>query len=107
MERPSSTFCTTHNLDKDLVYRIQRDDQDQMAAFVQDKFYYLAQIRDQIGNQNLDDYEARERFTLEWVTPEAAIAANRGKGHGPADQNMLEREALVLELLIREGCFSK
>ena len=107
MERPSSTFCTMHNLDKDLVYRIQRDDQDQMAAFVQDNFYYLAQVRDQIGNQNLDDYAARERFTLEWVTPEAAIAANRGKGHGPADQNMLEREALVLELLIREGYFSK
>ena len=41
------------------------------------------------------------------LTPEAAIAANRGKGHGPADQNMLERETLVLELLIREGYFSK
>lgn len=41
------------------------------------------------------------------LTPEAAIAANRGKGHGPADQNLLERETLVLELLIREGYFSK
>lgn len=88
-----------------LVHRIQRDDQDPMAAFVQDNFYYLAEIRDRIGSQNLDDYEAWERFTLEWVTPDTAIAANRGWDHGPTDQNMLEREALVLELLIQEGYF--
>ncbi len=46
-------------------------------------------------------------ISIIWLTLEAAIAANRGKGHGPADQNMLKRGTMVLDLLIREGYFSK
>ncbi len=42
-------------------------------------------------------------FTLEWVDPFHAITVNRRHAHGPADLAMLEREALVLEALIREA----
>ena len=56
-------------------------------------------------SQHLDDYEAEEHFTLEFVAPGAAIQTNRLPDHGPKDQNMLEREAKVLEILIREGYF--
>ena len=51
----------------------------------------------------MDDYEEEERFTLEYVDPRLAIAVNRSDDHGPKDQQMLEREARVLELLLAEG----
>lgn len=56
--------------------------------------------------QRLDDYEAQEQFTLEWVQPKRAIEVNRTVDHGPKNQNMLEREARVLEILQQEGYFS-
>ena len=55
--------------------------------------------------QVLDDYEADERFTLEYVKPEKAIDANRNRDHGPKSRQMIEREARVLELLMEEGYF--
>ena len=57
--------------------------------------------------QKLDDYEADEHFTLEWTAPEHAIHVNRNVNQGPKDQIMLEREALVLEYLQREGFFDE
>ena len=56
-------------------------------------------------NQNLDDYEDHEKFTLELVDPMLAIDINRNKNHGPKDMVELERETKVLELLIKEGYF--
>ena len=75
--------------------------------FVQDNFYYLAEAQNGTAAQTLDEYEAEERFTLEYVLPEDAIAANRKDDHGPKSRLMIEREALVLERLIREGYFPK
>ena len=71
--------------------------------FIQDNYYYLCDVEENRINQKLDDYEDFEKFTLELIEPEVAINANRYKDHGPKDQNMLEREAKVLELLIKEG----
>ena len=50
--------------------------------------------------------QAQEQFTLEWVQPKRAIEVNRTVEHGPKNQNMLEREARVLEILQQEGYFS-
>lgn len=86
-----------------LVHRVEKSDQPDVEMFVQDNFYYLCQAEPQIGPQHLDDYEAEERFTLEYVEPEQAIRTNRFHDHGPTDQQMLEREARVLELLQQEG----
>ena len=85
------------------VHRVQKSDEaGEYERFVQDNYYYLCEAEDGIRKQVLDDYEAEERFTLKFVSPEEAIRINRYGFHGPKDQVMLEREAKVLELLMEE-----
>ncbi len=84
-----------------LVHRVQKSD---MAdIFIQDNYYFLCDAEAEVKSQHLDDYEAEERFTLEFVDPEQAIRTNRYVDHGPKDQIMLEREAKVLELIKDES----
>lgn len=83
------------------VHRIQKGMS--TAVFIQDNYYYFCKAAPSVTSQRLDDYEAEEKFTLEYVAPLTAIRINREKTHGPKDRNMLEREARVLELLIRDG----
>ncbi len=87
-----------------LVPRKQKSDcVDEYDVFVQENYYYLCKTAAAAVKQKLDDYEREEHFTLEWVNPEYAIDVNRNRNHGPKDQKMLEREARVLECLVREG----
>lgn len=88
------------------VHRIEKDDRTDDGYFVQDNFYYRCDIEKEIKSQNLDDYEIDAGFVLEWVTPDKAIWVNRNVDHGPTDQNMLEREAKVLERLKEESYFN-
>lgn len=93
-----------------VVPRVEREPENGIHAgeydfFSQDNFYYLCDAEPAAAEQELDDYEADERFTLEWVAPETAIAANRRPDHGPKSPVMIEREARVLELLRQEGRF--
>ncbi len=83
-----------------LVHRVQKGDIEDM--FVQDNYYYLCEVEDTREVQKLDDYEAYEEFTLEWVTPQHAIEVNRTCEHGGTDKVMVEREVRVLEMLILE-----
>lgn len=83
------------------VHRVQKGGNEDM--FIQDNFYYICDAEDEISSQKLDSYESDERFTLEFVDPFLAIYVNRNKNHGPKDQNMLEREAKVLEMLVKEN----
>ena len=85
------------------VRRIQKSDSGAAEIFRQDNLYYLCEAAEDTVCQRLDAYEADEGFTLEWVDPFHAITVNRRHAHGPADPVMLEREALVLEALIREA----
>jgi len=87
------------------VYRIQKGIREDV--FIQENFYYLCDVEDEIHNQKLESYEEDEEFTLEYIDPIFAIKTNRSKISGPKDQNMLEREARVLEMLIEEGYFTK
>ena len=89
------------------VHRIQRSDRDETECFIQDNYYYLCETADEIGLQELDDYEAKESFTLEYVEPDVAIRKNRHAVQNPYDPVMFEREAHVLELLIAEGYFER
>lgn len=93
------------------VHRIQKSDHDDADYFLQDNFYYLCDVEEGLYPQDLDDYEADERFTLEYVTPDKAISVNRYADHGENGQPMLalelERESRVLELLKEEGYFSE
>ena len=87
------------------VHRIQKAKDEGYSMFIQDNFYYLCDVEDRKINQNLDDYEDFEKFTLELVEPKLAIKANRNSDHGPKNKDMIEREAKVLEILINEGYF--
>ena len=88
-----------------LVRRAQKSEHPDTEYLLQDNYYFLCRLSPEPIAQRLDDYEAEERFTLEYVTPEQAVAVNRTHDHGPKDQQMLEREARVLELLRAEGYF--
>lgn len=82
------------------VHRIQKGEKE--AVFIQDNYYYLCNVESTIASQCLDDYEAEENFTLEYIDAITAINVNRQKPHGPKDKNMLERESRVLELLMKD-----
>lgn len=88
------------------VHRIQRG---QLGdTFVQDNYYYLCDAEEAAAGQQLDDYEAEERFTPEWVEPAHAIQVNLRDRSGdsrfdPVYTIMLEREARVLQMLMEEG----
>lgn len=84
-----------------LVRRIQKGKRE--AVFIQDNYYYLCDVTTEVRPPLLDAYEADERFTLEFVEPSRAIHTNRYLYHGPKDQIGLEREAKVLEWLMKEG----
>ena len=90
-----------------LVHRIQKSTVVETECFIQDNYYYLCKAAETVETQDLDDYEAEERFTLEYVDPGIAIETNRRADHGPKDPVMLEREARVLEMLISEGLFGE
>ena len=85
-----------------LVRRISRGEKEDI--FDQENFYFLCDIDEAVG-QTLDDYEAEERFTPEWVTPNEAIEANRFHDHHGKWGLVQERECLVLERLMAEGYF--
>jgi 8-oxo-dGTP pyrophosphatase MutT (NUDIX family) len=85
------------------VHRIQKGKNEDI--FEQDNYYYLCQAESEILPPQLDDYEAEESFKLEFVSPEHAISVNRDGEHGPKDPVIIEREARVLEMLVKEGYF--
>lgn len=88
------------------VHRVQKSKKGKHGNadyFLQDNFYYFCDVEEGVRSQELDDYEADERFTLEYVEAEKAIFANRNGDHGPKQKTMLEREARVLEMLSEEG----
>lgn len=85
------------------VHRIQRSDGDKTECFVQDNYYYLCDTDETPVSQQLDEYEKKESYELEYVEPAAIIAKNRNIGKSPYNRMMFEREARVVELLIAEG----
>ncbi len=87
------------------VHRIQKSVLDPKNCFIQDNYYYLCDVEDEVSPQNLDSYEAEESYQLEFIDPLVAIERNRAV-RDPSLIEMLEREALVLELLMKEGYFS-
>lgn len=87
------------------VHRVQKSEYMDADYFIQENYYYLCSAEEGIISQKLDDYESDEGFTLEFISPDKAIYINRNEDHGPKDRIMIEREARVLDLLIKEGFF--
>ena len=79
--------------------------------FIQENFYYLCDITDKVYEQDLDDYENYEGFTLKWVSAYEAIQTNLYHDHKEKNTNramhMFEREAKVLRRLINEKIVSE
>ena len=87
------------------VHRAKRGSKDPTERFIQDNFYYICSASDDVLPQKLDSYEEEEGFVPVYIDPRTAIEKNRSVGDTPYDKEMFEREAGVLELLIKEGYF--
>ena len=83
--------------------RVERFGAARDEVFEQENEYYLCEAEEDAGGQRLDDYEADERFTPEFVAADVAIHVNRAGAHGPKSPLMVERETRVLELMRAEG----
>ncbi len=84
------------------VHRVQKGSWEDI--FVQDNFYYYCRVEDEKTAQELDDYEAKEEFTLEYVSVEDAIRENEKALATTLVGDefytvMIEREVKVLQLL--------
>lgn len=88
-----------------MVHRIQKGDYEDV--FIQDNYYYFCDVQDEKVEQKLDDYEAYEKFVVEYVSFEQAVNANllaiqaveEGRIPALADKIMMDREIKVLEML--------
>ena len=85
------------------VHRIQKSDRDDSECFVQDNYYYLCETEKDPIPQELDEYEAKESYRLEYIDAPTAIRKNRNVKESPYNRLVFEREARVLELLQSEG----
>ncbi len=75
--------------------------------FIQDNYYFVCETDETQVLQNLDDYEADELFTPEFVTIEQAIKTNitadhKEKALSRTFEAMIERENRTLELISKE-----
>lgn len=85
------------------ILRIQKSLRFENTIFEQENYYYRCEVREEIGAQKLEDYEADEQFTLEFVKAEVALQVNRSNNHlDENDSAWVERESKVLEMLIAE-----
>ena len=68
-------------------------------VFKMTSYYYLCQIGDSLGQQNLDGYEKDLGFIPEWIDIDEAISANRSLLNLEEVPEWLRREIFVLELI--------
>lgn len=80
------------------VMRRQRSNVSEHTIFEQENFYYTCQTRKEVGEQNLDEYEAEAGFKLRYVTLGEAIQTNLDyTSDDYFDYIMIQREAKVLQ----------
>ncbi len=75
--------------------------------FIQDNYYFICEAEPTPVAQELDAYEAEERFVLEFVPAKHAITVNNTADHLEKNdiitfRGMLDRENRVLELVQKE-----
>ena len=75
--------------------------------FIQDNYYFLCDVFNEVSVQRLDDYERYEEFTLEFVEPYHAIRVNNEEMHFEKSLEqtfvgMIDRENRVLEMIVKE-----
>ena len=55
------------------VHRVQRSEIDETECFIQDNYYFLCAVEEQMVTTFMDDYEAKEGYTLTLIDPRLAI----------------------------------
>jgi 8-oxo-dGTP pyrophosphatase MutT (NUDIX family) len=83
------------------VKRIQKSNLNQI--FYQENYYYLCDVENDLIKQNLDKYEQDEEFILKYVDPQTAIITNYNHQDNLFRKTMIDRDAKVLEILVKEG----
>lgn len=83
-----------------MVHRIQKGDYEDI--FIQDNYYYLCDVEDSKQAQALDEYEKQEQFTLEYVSPQHVIDTNNACMSNSKISVMIERENMVVKILLKE-----
>ena len=76
--------------------------------FIQENYYYLCDVSDNVLEQTLETYEADEEYELCWMEPETAIKANIDNPHGAVTdekwiKHLFKRDELLIEKLKEEG----
>ena len=89
------------------VRRVQKNDIPGYDFFYQENYYYLCEAEERQMPQELDDYEAEAGFTPEWIEPDRAIYVNRYVNTNIQGRFTREREARILEMLMKEGYFAR
>lgn len=86
------------------VLRLNNSHRYENTIFEQENFYYKCKTYDFVEEQKLDEGELEEKFVLEFVTPEEALAKNRRDCHDDENGGIwIERESKILEILIDEN----
>ena len=85
------------------VLRRQKSDRGPDTIFVQENFYFFCETEEQIGQQDLDDYEADAGFELAYVDIDEAIRVNKEyQSQCFFNEVMIDRERRVLEMIKEE-----
>ena len=83
------------------VLRISKIRGNENIIFEQENFYYLCEVKEEIGATDFDEHELEEQYALVFTTLEEAIQRNRCNDHGEENGSVaIERETRILELLI-------
>lgn len=82
-----------------MTVEVRRSSRRRGEIFKQYSYYYTASAENTVLPQMLEDYEKRDRYTLEWVTPEEAYSVDLGFVE-TGRRLSLKRELAVLELIM-------
>jgi len=82
------------------VLRRQKSDREEDTVFEQENFYYLCEVEETAGSQDLDDYEKDAGFTLVYSDFDEAIRVNgEYKTDCYFNEIMIKRDKKMLELI--------
>ena len=86
-----------------MVHRIEKYNKRGCDLLIQENYYYICDALPERVEPAYEENEIEEGFTFEFADSDYVIDVNRNRNHGPTDQNMLEREAAVLDFLKSEA----
>lgn len=85
------------------VLRRQKSDRDEDTVFEQENYYYFCEVKDEAGDQDLDEYEKDAGFMLVYADIDEAIKTNGEYKSGCFfNEVMIGRDKRVLEMIKEE-----